>query len=411
MASRATAPGPVSQPTAELRRQGRAAPAESGISDRNLVLIVLAVTVPILWMGYGTDIDVTDVIATADGIRRGDYMPSRTPGVPVFEGIAAVLDPIGGHVLLNLATALAAAATVVGLARLVRAWGHDNGDLIALAFFAAPVTIVASTSVADFIWALAFAVWGALCQLRGREVVAGVLFGLAIGSRLSTVLLVAAFLVADGWEPAHWRRCLRSGSLAVMLGAALYVPSWLAFDQSWRFLDTEQGYRSFTNNLGRFVYKNYATAGALFLVAMLVALPALVRAVRRWPVDPMVRFGVLGFAVSQALFFLMPWKAAHLLPCLATLLVWLGASTRNRRPFLWLVIGALVVNGLVAFRPLAPDDPGDATTGRWDPSFSAGLLLNDIRCRLDAMSEPLQPLNGEAWPCTLEPMRGAAEPE
>jgi hypothetical protein len=48
-----------------------------------------------------------------------------------------------------------------------------------------------------------------------------------------------------------------------------------------------------------------------------------------------------------------------------------------------------------------------ARSGRWDPALVQGLLVNDIGCRLDAMREPLAPLNGDAWPCTLEPMRGA----
>src|SRR5688572_21418890 len=88
------------------------------LSDRALLLITAAVTLPILWMGYGTDIDVYDVLQSGASIRRGDYFPSRPPGVPVFEAITAVLDPVGGHLLLNLATAATAAATIVGVARL-----------------------------------------------------------------------------------------------------------------------------------------------------------------------------------------------------------------------------------------------------------------------------------------------------
>ena len=79
--------------------------------------------------------------------------------MPVVETIVALLDPVGGHVLVNLATAGALAATVVGIARLVQAWGHDNGDLVALAFLASPIVIAAL--VADFVWATAFwQVWG-----------------------------------------------------------------------------------------------------------------------------------------------------------------------------------------------------------------------------------------------------------
>src|ERR671916_273367 len=106
--------------------------------------------------------------AAGERIRDLDYAPSRNPGVPVVEAIVAVLDPLGGHVLVNLATAVALAATVVGMARLVRAWGHDNGDLIALAFLASPIVLISGTQTADFVYASAFFTWGALALVRGR---------------------------------------------------------------------------------------------------------------------------------------------------------------------------------------------------------------------------------------------------
>jgi hypothetical protein len=376
------------------------------LGDRALLLITAAVTLPILWMGYGTDIDVTDVLASAETIRQGDYLPSRPPGVPVFEALTAALDPIGGHLLLNLATAAAGAATVLGIARVVRAWGHANGDLIALAFLASPMTLVSATSTGDFVWAAAFLVWAVVWHVRDRPIAAGVLFALAIGTRLSSIFLVLAFLVADGWDRDRRPRCLRTLAVALPIGALLYVPAWLAFDRSARVLDTAEGWRSLGSNLGRFAYKNYVSAGALLLVLVAVAAPALVAALRRWGQDPMLRVGVLGFAVTEALFFVLPWKYNHLLPALLMLLLWLGASARNHRPFLWLVIGAIAVNGVITFRPLAPDNPAAADAGRWDPAISPGLLVNDVRCRLDAMHDDPPPLNREAWACTLRPLRG-----
>src|SRR5262245_52770263 len=205
----ATAPLPVAEPS-----------VAPGLSERALVAITAALALPIFWLGYGTDIDVGQVLLAGDRIRNGDYAPSRNPGVPVVETIVGLLDPVGGHLLVNLATVGALAFTVVGIARLVRAGGHDNGDLVALAFLASPATVIAGTSTGDFVWTLAFFVWGALAHLRGRTVAAGVLFGLAIGSRASTLLLVAAFLVADGWDRPHRRRCLVTAALAFPLGAA-----------------------------------------------------------------------------------------------------------------------------------------------------------------------------------------------
>jgi hypothetical protein len=415
MAPTATSPPDTPGPTTAPVGAGTGAHAGAGDSERRelsdvaLVAITAAVTLPLLWMGYGTDIDVYDVLVSGDSIRAGDYVPSRPPGVPVYEAVVAALDPIGGHIAVNLASAAAAVATVVGIARLVRAWGHANGDLLALAFLAAPGTVIAATSTADFIWALAFFVWGAVFHLRDRSLMAGLLFALAIGTRLSSVFLLAAFLVADGWDRERRRSCLRTALVAVPAGLLLYVPPWLAYDRSAEILETAEGWRSFANNLGRFAYKNYASAGVLFLILALVAAPALVRALRRWGEDPMLRAGVLGFAVTQALFFVLPWKYNHLLPCLVTFLLWLGATARNQRRFLWLMIAALVVNGLITFRPLAPDAASEAQTGQWDPALMAGLLLNDVDCRLDAMHDDPPPLNRGVWACTLKPLRGTQE--
>ncbi len=380
----------------------------SGLSERALLAITAAVTLPIFWLGYGTDIDVGQVLLAGDRIRNGDYAPSRNPGVPVVETIAGLLDPVGGHILVNLATVGALAFTVVGIARLVTAWGHDNGDLVALAFLASPVTLIAGTSTGDFIWALAFFVWGSLAHLRSRSLPAGVLFGLAIGSRSTTLLLVAAFLVADGWERVHRRRCLATAALALPLGAAFFIPSWLSYHRTFEFLTATEGWRGFANNVGRVAVKNYAAAGLALVVVVALAAPALVRSLGRWNADPLLRFAVLGLVVTEALFFLVPWKLAHLVPCLMALVLWVAASERNRRPFLWLMIGAIVLNGIVAFRPLTADQPNNSETASFEPAIVLGLLLNDIDCRVEFMDEPPR-LGTGAWDCTLEPVRGPTE--
>jgi hypothetical protein len=380
----------------------------AGLSDRALLLITAVATLPILWLGYGTDLDIGDVLAAGERIRELDYAPSRNPGVPVVEAMVAVLDPIGGHLLINLATAVALAATVVGIARLVRAWGHDNGDLVALAFLASPIVIISGTQTADFVWASAFLVWGALALVRGRPVPAGVLFALALGSRSSTLLLIAALLLADGWDPPHRRRCLTATAVMVPCTVLLFIPSWLAFDRTFAFLIASEGWHGLASNLGRFVLKNYAVAGVALVVVTAVALPALLRSLRRWGVDPMVRFAVLGLLATEALFLRVPWKPAHLLPCLMMLVLWIGASDRNRRPFLWVVIAAVAVNGLVVFRPFTADDPDAVGGGDFDPAITLGWLVNDIDCRIEHMDE--QPrLDSGAWGCTLEPMRGPSD--
>jgi hypothetical protein len=386
----------------------RATRAQVGLRDRTLVLVTAAVSLPVLWMGYGTDLDIGDVLASADLIRDVDYTPSRNPGVPVVETIVALLDPIGGHILVNLATAAAMAATVVGIARLVRVWGHRNGDLVALAFLASPIVVISGTQTADFLWATAFLTWGALALVGGRPVAAGVLLALAVGSRSSTLLLVVALLAAVAWDRPRRRAVAVAAGVALPVAALLFVPAWLSYDRSLGFLDATDGWVSLPNNLARFLLKNYAVAGVAMVVVLVVAAPALVRALRNWDRDPMVRFAVFGLLATEALFLRMPWKPAHLVPCLLALVLWIGASHRNRRPFLWVVVAAMAVNGLVVFRPFVADEPNSTGGGDLEPAVTLGWLANDIRCRSEHMDQPPH-LGSGAWACTLEPMRGPAD--
>jgi hypothetical protein len=376
--------------------------------DGVLALVTGAVTLPILWMGYGTDLDIEAVLATAGRIRELDYLPSRNPGVPVVESVVAVLDPVGGHLLVNLATAGALAATVIGIARLVQAWGHDNGDLVALAFLASPVVVIAGTQTADFVWATAFFVWGALALLRDRPVPAGVLLALTIGSRSSSLLLIVALLAAVAWDPAGRRRVVRAAVVMLPGAVLLYVPAWLAFDRTFGFLTATDGWHGLANNLGRFAIKNYAVGGIALTVVLAVALPALVRSLGRWNHDPMLRFAVLGLLATEALFLRVPWKPTHLVPCIMTLVLWVAASGRNRRSFLWVLIAAMAVNGVVVFRPFIADVPNSTRGADFEPAVTVGWLLNEIDCRTGYMHQPPR-LGSGAWACTLEPMRGPSD--
>jgi hypothetical protein len=397
----------VAEPLAVAADPGRAAGGARRFGDLWLAVVTATVTVPILWLGYGTDLDIGAVLSAGERIRDLDYAPSRNPGVPVVEAIVAVLDPLGGHVLVNLATAAALAATVVGVARLVTAWGHDNGDLVALCFLASPIVLISGTQTADFVWATAFLTWGAVALQRHRPVAAGVLLALTLGSRSSSLVLVAALLVAVGWDRAERRRALTATAVALPLGALLYVPVWLSFDRTFGFLDATDGWVSASNNVARFLLKNYAVAGVALVALLVVALPVLVRSLRGWGRDPLLRFAVLGLLATELLFLRMPWKPAHLVPCVLAVVLWIAASERNRRPFLWLVVAAMVLNGLVVFRPFVADAPDTTRGGDFEPAITIGWLVNDIRCRADYMDQPPR-LDSGAWACTLEPMRGPA---
>ena len=61
----------------------------------------------------------------------------------------------------------------------------------------------------------------------------------------------------------------------------MYVPSWLAYDRTFEFLNYGQGFRGLPNHLGRFLYKNFVVAGLAFAGLVAVAAPALLASLKR----------------------------------------------------------------------------------------------------------------------------------
>jgi MFS superfamily sulfate permease-like transporter len=152
---------------------------------------LVAVAIPQLVLGPGTDLDVGAVFASGRLIIHGDYRPSRPPGAPVHEAIVGVLDRVGGTTLSNVATLIAALAVVAAVTELARRAHLPRPFLVAAVVVANPWFIVAATSTVDFPMALAFLLWGAIALQRGRDGLAvcmallGVLAGIGIAVALS----------------------------------------------------------------------------------------------------------------------------------------------------------------------------------------------------------------------------------
>jgi hypothetical protein len=358
--------------------------------ERLWVVLVACATayLPFTLLGYGTDIDVPNVLrAGRTWLDEGVYELSRKPGAVVHEVATAALDRVGGSVLVNLASVAFALLAIWSVYRLVRADGSAFPGWASLAMAANPWFWLAATSLGDFMWALGLALGGAFAASRDRRWLAGVMFGLAIGCRMSTVLMVIAWLVAErtGTRSGRvdWSATLRTGGVAVAVAVACFVPPWLQNDRSLDFLDTGLAFAGWGLNAGRWAVKNAAVIGIPAGFVMLVGVPRVLGALARWRVSTVVRFAVLTTVMSEVLFFRLPLKPVHLLPVVAAVALMAGASPRVSRTLLMFLVGAQLVGGIVGTTIGAPDVAHDATTGRLDIQLTEGPLLNMVECRLD----------------------------
>src|ERR1051326_122659 len=128
--------------------------------------------------------------------RAGRYTPPPFPGYPVQEWLASWVARLGGGpVEMNALSALAAAGAAFAFARLLRRLGAGDAWLLALAFACVPAAYVASVSAMDYLFAVAFLLAACHARLAGRAWLAGAWLGLAIGTRLTSAVLLPAVLL------------------------------------------------------------------------------------------------------------------------------------------------------------------------------------------------------------------------
>jgi hypothetical protein len=384
--------------------------------DLALAGLVLLTRLPFLGPGAGNDNDGWFLVNAAREIAAtGRYTTSRFPGYPIQEWLASLVARAGGGpVAMNALSALAAAGAAFAFARLLRRLGARDAGLTALAFVCVPAAWVASVSAMDYLFALAFVLAACHARVSGRAWLAGVWLGLAIGTRLTSAVLLPvlwvlpATTIAPPGTPAaredSWRRRLALASSALLVGAACYLPALGRY--GWGFLrfvdplgtgstplDFVTGYLHLERLpfppgliVGQATALLWGVPGTLLLAAALVlgvvrrpgpearALPALA---------PRVALAAgLAVALELALYLRLPHDEGYLLPAVPFTLL-LAAAIAPRAWFRAACAGA-IAGALVLGVDIVPPKKGVAplVRSRFAISRAAGayaVVLDPLR--------------------------------
>ena len=378
------------------------------------IALAVVVGVPMVVSGPGNDLDVGNVFRAGRSIMDLDYEPSRAPGAPVHEAIVGLLDRIGGPLLTNLASMVAALALVIGLDLLLAREGLSSKRRWAIALVVAnPWFLIAATSTIDYVLALAFLVWSALMLRNGHLVWSGLLAGLAMGSRVGSIMLIAAMLLAELTDaPASsrdrnrdrswpWRRVIVTGVVTAATTVVLFIPS---FVEAGGFAFAQNDFTTSTPlvMLGRAAAKILALLGPVASIVALLALPAVARSLAAWRTSWLIRFAVPGLVLSTVLFMRFPWKVPHLLPVLLCGAILLAVALHRRPTLLMVLMGLQLLYGVVGVDVIRPDNPNQAGSGQPTLSVSWGPVVDDWQCRREDpdayLGEQLVEIEA-AWNC------------
>ncbi len=166
-----------------------------------VVLLFLAVRVPLLRGGFGSDDDAWRNAANAlRMLEEHRYVPSRAPGFPAYD-LVLVLLILAGPVATNLASVAFQALACWGVYRIERRTGFARPGLVAAALALAAPFVVTATQTMDYALSAALVTLGCVFLIEGQPRGTGCFLGFATGARASNALtLPAALLQCLAWR-------------------------------------------------------------------------------------------------------------------------------------------------------------------------------------------------------------------
>ena len=178
------------------------------------------------------------VLNAAQSIAEtGKYVASRLPGYPLYEYLIALTSAKNNVALANGLTALFSGLAILFIALILRRLCVPQYRLVALATAFVPLVYVNSTVTMDYLPAMAFQLAAVYCVLTHRPKVAGFFLGLAVGIRLTSILMwvpMAYWLWVDRKKSDWFSRIVWFSSMTMAIGIVAYFPVWLQY--RWDFL-------------------------------------------------------------------------------------------------------------------------------------------------------------------------------
>lgn len=348
-----------------------------------LALIYVASRLPWINVGYGTDPDAWRVALSGYWLwEHHEFYPSRLPGYPLHEYASAAVSP-GGHLATNGLTLLVSLGGLWLFAAIVRELRLPNRGLVVGGFAFTPLLWINSMNTMDYMWALTFILGAYYLLMRGEVGLAGVVLGLAVASRLTSLLFIVPFVIYI------WRDG-RQGELRDFVVWTLFVPLVFYLPIAWRygadfidFYDASIGYLSVARLLAK---DTLGIFGAIaVLIALVVSLPRLVKL----PVDAVrdkdVMLWVVAIGIVLMIFARLPHESAYLIP-----LYPFGFLVMARYFQRWVLAGAVAAIVLAGFVDITT--PGDeiSLSDMREARIGRGLVLSNaetMRLQLDFVDD------------------------
>jgi hypothetical protein len=325
---------------------------------------------PFINIGYGTDPDAWRVALSGYWLwDHQEFFPSRLPGYPVPE-LASASVIKGGWLATNSLTVLISLLGLWFFAQIVSKLRIPNRAIIVAGFAFTPLLWINSMTTMDYMWALTFMLGCYYFLIIDQTAPAGLMLGLAIASRPTSLLFGIAFLIY--LIRAGHRDELRDFLVwMIAIPVFAYLPIvWKYGPNFLRFYDAKVGYLNVLRLLGK---DTLGLIGSMaVLAAILISLPRLTRLPRDFMRDRDVMLWCLAVAITIVVFLRLPHESAYLIPLYPFGFLLLGRYVQK-----WVLLAAVSLIVFAGFVDLT--SPGDDINVRafTHAQLGEGLVLSN----------------------------------
>jgi len=361
-------------------------------ATRNLFLVILfALYFPFLFFGYGSDNDTYGVLDAGKAFfKTWTYQPSRNPGYLFHETAVYVLNAIGGSILTNGVSLVMGLLSAGCFSSLCRHYDIPGNRILGLTLGIHPLVWINSTSTHDFVWALGFILAGFLSAVKRRYMLTAFLLGLAVGTRLSSLIAVGAVMIYLWTVVTEDRRKMILPFVTIIvLSFSFYLPSFIHAGYSKNFLTPHIQWEYFTPCLRilKFAYKSiyfWSLPGFLFLVMTFIMLfrKKNIRFTEHKDWIPLVYLSLGIIAGYHMLFFKYPIENEYMLPILPFALLLIGMAFVNRAFFLYFFFCVLILYNFININFARVENPGKSKHAEIGVWLEKGYLLDDLQKRI-----------------------------
>jgi hypothetical protein len=264
--------------------------------------------------------------------EEGTYHPSRFPGFPVVEFINAPTIGLGGSIAANLATFFFFVASLVVLRRFAADWNIPTPGLLLTLYAFFPLLWKNSAITLDYCWGLAALLLAARLVEQNRVLGAGILVGLAAGTRMTHIAYLLPFFFL--FESERRNAWLRFSLIAIGTTVLCYVPVLLSpsFGQMLNEFPRHSWEQPLWQRAAMFSYRLVSVFGVLGFTAVAAILLLKRKELVGLMKQPRFAFVSAWVLVTLLGFLALPDEREYLIPMIpfALMMLWNLASRVQR---------------------------------------------------------------------------------